>query len=107
MLQLRVLDEARLEFAEMVRWYQQKQPSLAYDLANEYFACVERAGEFPKSGALVTDIRVEFEVRRFLLNRFPYIVVMACLNDELVVVAVAHQHRRPGYWRKRLAKVKP
>jgi plasmid stabilization system protein ParE len=107
MLKLRVLDEARLEFADVVRWYTQKQPSLAYDLATEYFACVERAGEYPKTGSLVTGLRVEFEVRRFLLDRFPYAVIIACLDDELVVVAIAHQHRKPGYWIKRLAKVNP
>jgi hypothetical protein len=39
--------------------------------------------------------------------RFPYAVYIAYLPLELVVVAVAHQHRKPGYWRKRLARVTP
>ncbi|MBN1655079.1 MAG: type II toxin-antitoxin system RelE/ParE family toxin [Deltaproteobacteria bacterium] len=107
MLPIRVLNEARREFAQAVQWYLQQQPSLANDLANEYIACVERANEFPTTGTLVTNQRAKFEVRRFLLDRFPYAVIMACLKEELVVVAVAHQHRKPGYWRKRLAQIKP
>jgi plasmid stabilization system protein ParE len=107
MLPIRVLDEARREFADVARWYREKQPALANDLAIEYFTCVERASEFPKTGSLVSGLRVKFEVRRFMLDRFPYTVIIACLERELVVVAVAHQHRKPGYWRKRLAKVKP
>ena len=27
-------------------------------------------------------------------------------DDELVIVALHHQHRKPGYWRPRLAKVR-
>ena len=39
---------------------------------------------------------------RVRLTRFPYLVVYR--DDEtrtLVVVAVAHEKRKPGYWRKR------
>jgi hypothetical protein len=37
------------------------------------------------------------------LSRFPYLVIYAPLPDELLVLAVGHQHRKPGYWRERLA----
>ncbi len=76
-------------------------------MVTEYFTCVERATEYPRSGVLISGLRVKFEVRRFLLDRFPYSVIAACLEDELVVVAIAHHSRKPGYWRKRLAKVEP
>jgi toxin ParE2 len=35
------------------------------------------------------------------MNRFPYSVIYALENDELVVLAIAHQHRKPFYWRDR------
>jgi hypothetical protein len=56
--------------------------------------------------ARVRGLPVRYEVRRFLLGRFPYAVYIAYLPLELLIVAVAHQHRKPGYWRKRLAKAK-
>ena len=37
--------------------------------------------------------------QRIILKRFPYDMYAA----ELVVIAVAHQSRRPGYWRERLS----
>lgn len=41
--------------------------------------------------------------RRCMLKRFPYAVVFKKLTAEIiVVVAVAHVRRRPGYWRTRL-----
>lgn len=46
------------------------------------------------------------DVRRFLTDRFPYAVVLARLEDDLVVIALHHQHRKPGYWKRRLAKVR-
>lgn len=39
--------------------------------------------------------------RRFLLRRFPYSVVYDTPDDAVVVVAVAHERRRPGYWKTR------
>lgn len=36
------------------------------------------------------------------MTRFPYLIIYAVLPKELLVLAVGHQHRRPGYWRDRL-----
>ena len=39
--------------------------------------------------------------RQFSLRRFPYRIIYQLTADELRVIAVAHQRRRPGYWKKR------
>jgi hypothetical protein len=44
------------------------------------------------------------EVRFVKLRNFPYVVFYAVLDGEVLVVALAHTKRRPGYWRRRLAK---
>ena len=36
--------------------------------------------------------------RRFVLPRFPYNVFYQITSDEIRIVAVAHQRRRPAYW---------
>ena len=41
-------------------------------------------------------------VKRLLLRRFPYAIVVVERRSEIVVIAFAHQARRPGYWRGRL-----
>ena len=37
-------------------------------------------------------------LRRFPLRRFPYSVICKIEREELHIIALAHQHRRLGYW---------
>lgn len=39
--------------------------------------------------------------RRMTLSRFPYSVLYRTRAGEIFVVAIAHQRRRPEYWRRR------
>ena len=41
------------------------------------------------------------EYRRYLMARFPYGVVYRIEGETVLVFAVAHLRRRPGYWRNR------
>jgi toxin ParE1/3/4 len=40
--------------------------------------------------------------RKFLLQRFPYAVYYREFPSGIEVLAVAHGHRKPGYWKSRL-----
>ena len=44
------------------------------------------------------------DVRRRVLRRFPYSIVYVVEQSEIVIVAVAHHKRRPGYWLSRLVR---
>lgn len=59
-------------------------------------AAGKQLAEFPRSGQI---LRGDF--RRILLKRFPYQLIYRIEGNEIVIYAVAHQKRRPGYWRKR------
>jgi plasmid stabilization system protein ParE len=39
--------------------------------------------------------------RRYFMSRFPYGVIYQVTADELRIIAIAHQRRRPAYWRGR------
>jgi plasmid stabilization system protein ParE len=43
------------------------------------------------------------EELRYLLKRYPFIIVYRIAADRIEIVAVAHGKRRPGYWRRRLS----
>jgi hypothetical protein len=45
---------------------------------------------------------IEDGVRRCLTMTFPFGVVFRIMPDHYVIIAVMHQHREPGYWKKRL-----
>ncbi len=41
-------------------------------------------------------------VRRRILKRFPYDIVIREAGAQIVIIAFAHHSRKPGYWRERL-----
>lgn len=45
---------------------------------------------------------VEQDVRRCLAHVFPYGVLYTTERDFILIIAVAHASRRPGYWQSRL-----
>jgi len=65
------------------------------------FLEVERAvasiGESP-----MTWPKIEGELRRRLVQRFPFGILYYIESKEIVIVAVSHLKRRPGYWKKRI-----
>ena len=65
-----------------------------------------RPGELAKRRALMPqNTHDAFSASVFdivLLNRFPYSVVYRTDDQRIVIVAVAHAHRRPAYWRGRI-----
>ena len=44
------------------------------------------------------------EVRRRVLGRFPYAVLYVVDPTGVLIVAIAHHKRRPGYWSGRLRR---
>ena len=42
------------------------------------------------------------DVRRCRLRRYPYGVIYTCVEHDVLVLVIAHLHRRSGYWRDRL-----
>ena len=41
-------------------------------------------------------------VKRLVLRRFPYSIIVSERNTEIFVIAFAHHARRPGYWHDRV-----
>ncbi len=44
---------------------------------------------------------LEDDIRRCLTRVFPYAILYSVETDYVLIVAVMHSHREPGYWRKR------
>lgn len=106
MLRLRVLGPAREEAREAAQWYLADDQKIARAFVDEVDRTITFARRFPK-GATAVEHLEEIEVRRFLTRVFPYCVIACDWEGTLVILAVAHQHREPGYWHPRLASVRP
>jgi hypothetical protein len=47
-------------------------------------------------------VPVDDDLRKFVLQRFPFSLIYSLSPDVLRVEVVAHQSRRPDYWRSRV-----
>ena len=46
---------------------------------------------------------LDAEVRRCQTKQFPYGIIYTIENDDIIIIAVAHLHREPEYWKARIA----
>lgn len=106
-LTLRVLREADQEVDHAVDHYELESPGTGRRFLNHYLALLERVQQFPQSGSRLRDHDVEgCEIRSFVVSGvFPYTVFVAIIPREIVILAVAHQHREPGYWAERVGNI--
>ncbi len=88
--------EAEAEFDAAVNHYESREPGLGAQFRNE----VAQSIEWIKANPEVLRVR-RGGYRRFNLHRFPHYVAYVFRNDVLWVIAIAHAHRRPGYWQDR------
>jgi len=88
---------ARTELNEAVDYYEDCQPGLGYEFAEEVYATIARVLQYPEGWS-----QLSRRARRCLTQRFPYGVVYHVKDDHIRIVAVAHSHRRPGYWDTRI-----
>ncbi|MGZ8256556.1 MAG: type II toxin-antitoxin system RelE/ParE family toxin [Gallionella sp.] len=88
---------ARDELAEIKRFYNRQQPSLGDAFQREAEAATQLILDRP----LAWQIEIE-PTRRFILNRFPYKMVYVVRANQIVMIAIMHQHRRPDYWVNRI-----
>lgn len=91
---------ARIELDEARDWYEDQLPGLGERFRLAVRDAVVRIGRDPLAWPEETDAA---PVRKHLLNRFPYKLLYAVEGDRVIVLAVAHQHRRPRYWAGRAA----
>lgn len=95
-LVLEYLEEAVIEAAAAARWYAERSETAAAGFTAELDAAEAAITRLPHAWP-----SYEHGTRRYLLRRYPFGVVYRVEPDRILVVAVAHGSRRPGYWANR------
>lgn len=96
MTSVRFLPQAKDEFVEAAKFYERREEGLGDRFLDELENCLERITSQPSLGNAVTRT-----LRRRILRKFPFSVIYAYEKKSIVVVAVAHTSRKPGYWKSR------
>jgi toxin ParE2 len=87
---------ARVEIDEGVAWYESQLAGLGEKFEDEAYSAIMRI----QSNPLLFPI-LKGKLRRCLLVTYPYKFIYGIGGDEIFVVALAHQRRRPQYWSRR------
>jgi plasmid stabilization system protein ParE len=91
--------EARLEYRDAAAFYETCRSGLGAAFTIEVEAAIERIVKNPESWRVI-----EQDVRRCLTHTFPYGILYSIESNSILIVAVMHLHRQPGYWRERLSE---
>jgi len=89
---------ARLEFVEAIGFYESQKLGLGASFSREVVAAIERMIQAPDRWPLITP-----KLRRCLVHSYPYAIIYRETGEDVLIVAVAHSSRRPGYWSERSA----
>ena len=99
---LRIHDAAAEEAAEAAAWYEKERPGLGLDFEHAIDAALDLLEQDVVPMTSAPGVAGTRGVKRLLLRRFPYAVIVRERGTEILVIAFAHHARRPGYRRDRL-----
>ncbi len=96
-MRIRFSGIANDELADACDWYEQQQEGLGLRFKSAVRDAAQQIARTP----LLFPMELG-DVRRYVINRFPYTLRYVMRGDEVWIVAVSHQHRRPDYWVERI-----
>jgi toxin ParE2 len=97
----RLVAAAELELDDAVAFYNRQRAGLGIAFADSVRNGIQRIEEYPDAWSPLGGV-----LRRYRLDRFPYGIVYARLEAEIIVIAIMHLHRNPDYRRDRLSSLK-
>src|SRR5882724_4375803 len=88
---------AESEYLGILEWYQERSSTAASRFEIEFDRALQTVRDAPHRWPVYIG-----GCRRYILHQFPFLIVYAPLESHTVVLAIAHAHRCPGYWRDRI-----
>jgi plasmid stabilization system protein ParE len=90
---LLVRRQAKLDLRRAARWYEERHPGLGRELVAEVDAVLDRITKNPNQ------YQVAYRnIRRAVVQRFPYGVFYRIDGSDILVFAIVHLHRDPSVW---------
>ncbi|MGZ8157244.1 MAG: type II toxin-antitoxin system RelE/ParE family toxin [Methylobacter sp.] len=84
---------AHAELSEACIYYELEFSGLGKRFKREVKKAVKRIIQFPLAWQ-----KERGDVRKCLLHKFPYKILYSIESDHLLIIAIAHLHRKPDYW---------
>jgi len=93
---LRFHPQAEQEYLTALAWYRERSLIAAINFESAFEQAIRRISEAPQRWPIYFA-----NFRKYTLRQFPFSIVYQDFSSEVVVFAVAHGRRRPGYWMDR------
>ncbi len=92
------LEVAEAELDNTIKYYESEQPGLGARFRDEVSRAVSRITAYPSAYQMLSR-----RTRRCLIAKFPYGIIFQhnTSENEVLVIAIAHLHRKPDYWLSR------
>ena len=98
MIPIRYHSAAEDELLAEIGYLELRAPGLGRRFYVEVRRAEDLITQFPKSAPEITP-----GIRKLVLRKFPFSILYSIEGDCLLILAVAHHRRRPGYWVGRIA----
>jgi len=96
-MRIRFLEIAQIELYEAIEYYNYEVSGLGEAFLSEVSNVLDRIGKYPEAWPSCSK-----RTRRTQTRRFPYGIMYQIRKDEILIVAIAHLHRKPDYWKDRI-----
>ena len=91
-----ILYAAEEELDDAFEYYEYELEGLGKKFIDEFRKGIDRIQVLPNAWRII-----EGNVRKCVLKKFPYNIIYAVEKDLIIILAVAHQRRKPEYWANR------
>lgn len=95
-MKVRYLSIAESELDVAIEYYEEQEPGLGLRFFAEVRNTIDRVIAYPDAWYGISS-----STKRCRTKIFPYGIIYQIREKEILIVAVAHLHRKPNYWSKR------
>ena len=90
------LEPAYDEYKEAIEFYNLQSEGLGNKFASEIDRTLSIIRNYPQGFSEYTK-----NTRKAVVNIFSYNIIYSIHKEAILIIAIAHQHRKPNYWENR------
>ena len=92
-MNIEFLPLAKLELDDAIEYYELQLEGLGKRYKEEVRTSINRISVFPNSWTIIRP-----NIRKCVMHKFPYNILYSIQESTILIIAIAHHHRRPDYW---------
>jgi hypothetical protein len=99
-MQVRIHELAAKEFDEGIEWYEIQSKGIGQQFKKSVIDNIEKIKKNPEWFLVEAD-----NIHKAYVAKFPYKILFTKENSNTIIIwAIAHMHRKPWYWEKRITE---